>query len=106
MLGRIGNGGLNSVRVRVGELPAARPTKALPARHLGSAMRTVPGKSCAAIAAKLRATWALTVTVVASRHSHFFHKLRTIDPTISSKFQLARRRYIRSHHCYLALNQS
>ena len=56
-------------------------------------MRTDPGKSCAAIAAKLRATWALTVTVLASRHSHFFHKLQTIDPTISSKFQLARRRY-------------
>ena len=76
MIGGIGNGRRNLVRVRVGELPAARPTKALPAKHLGSAMRTDPGKSCTAIAAKLRARWALTVTVVASRHPHFFTNSR------------------------------
>src|SRR6516225_11587483 len=54
MLGGIGNGRRNLVRVRVGELPAARPTEALPARHLGSAMRTDPGEPCTAVLAEPR----------------------------------------------------
>src|SRR5262252_9679908 len=54
MLGGIGNGRRNLVSVRVGELPAARPTEALPARHLGSAVRTDPGEPCTAVLAEPR----------------------------------------------------
>src|SRR6516225_3124162 len=54
MLGGIGNGGRNSVRVSVGKLPTTRPTEALTARHLGSAVRTDPGEPCAALLAEPR----------------------------------------------------
>ena len=54
MLGGVGNGGRNSVRGSVGELPAARPTERLTAGELGSAMWTGPGERCAALLAEPR----------------------------------------------------
>src|SRR6516164_5530161 len=54
MYGGVGNWGRNLVRGRVGELLAARPTEALPARHLGLAVRTDPGEPCTAVLAKPR----------------------------------------------------
>src|SRR5262249_44243644 len=52
MLGGIGNGGRNSVCVS--KLPTARPTEALTARYLGSAVRTDPGEPCTALLAERR----------------------------------------------------
>src|SRR6516225_6623334 len=49
MVGGIGNGRRNSVRVRVGELPAARPTETLHTGDLGSAVRAGQGEPCTAL---------------------------------------------------------